>query len=49
MQSPKGTDSGYKECSRSDGFLVTEVNEDLGSDGILLMAFQGQVENSWEL
>lgn len=49
MQSHKGTDSGYKECSTSDGFLVTEVNEELGSDGILLMAFQGEVENSWEL
>lgn len=49
MQSHMGTDSGYKECSRSDGFLGTEVNEDLGSDGILLLAFQGEVENSWEL
>ena len=42
-------DSRYKECSRSVGFLVTEVNEDLGCDGILLLVFQGEVEDSWEL
>ena len=39
-------DSGQKESSRIVAFLVTKLNEGTGYDGILLLVFQGDVDNS---